>query len=85
MSELNVKEVNDVLIDKRRMLLKSLKNGAKTTKNLKGAIGTRCWHLTRYHLKILTNAGFIKSEKQENTTLYSITAKGYDGLKHFGE
>lgn len=92
-TDIDTAEINKVLITPRLNILDNLKNGPKTTGNLKDAIETRDWHLTRYHLKILETYGYIQKEKKEfntknggkiSTTLFNITSKGFQSLRFFG-
>ena len=71
-------KINEV----RAKILKKLKKGGKTVKNLYWDIGVS-WHNCRYHLTELTKAGLVKAEKQTHTTLWTLTEKGHETLQYY--
>lgn len=67
---------------KRVKLLKKLKLGEKTIKNLYWDIPCS-WHSCYHHLKVLKKIGLVKTVEKETTTLYGLTDKGHDALQHY--
>jgi len=66
----------------RAKILKRLKKGGKTIKNLYWDIGCS-WHNCQYHLKVLKELGLVKGEKQHKTTLWTLTEKGHEALQYY--
>lgn len=66
----------------RANILKKLKKGGKTIKNIYWDIGCT-WHNCQYHLRVLESIGLVKGIKQDKTTLWILTEKGHETLQYY--
>jgi predicted transcriptional regulator len=63
-------------------IIKKLKKGGKTIKNIYWDIGLT-WHNCQYHLKTLESMGLVKGEKGDKTTIWILTEKGHEVLQYY--
>jgi len=70
------------ITEKRAKIMKKLKKGQKSIRNIYWDIGTT-WHNCQYHLKQLQKQGLVKGDKRERTTVWNLTDKGYEILQMY--
>lgn len=68
-----------IITELRAQILKKLKKGSKTVKNLYWDIGST-WHNTDYHLRVLQKHGLTKKEADGS---WSLTDAGHETLQQY--